>query len=216
LSPAGEILDLKWVEGLNAPTGMDIWHDTLFVVERRALAAIDLSSGSVVGRWPIPDPVFPNDISIDDEGTAFISDTRSNNWPESRIYRFREGEFDVFANEGITRSNGIWIHDGKLLVGSSGDGSLKRVGLKTGRVETVLSLAGGVIDGIRVDEEGNLLVSHWEGQLYRISPEGEMVEILDAMPEGWNTADFEYLPEERLLVFPTFLDNRVRAIRIVG
>jgi hypothetical protein len=216
LGLSGDILDLKWVEGLNAPTGMAIWHDTLYVTERQHLVAIELASGSLAGRWSIPDPVFPNDVSIDDEGVVYISDTRTGNWPDSRIYRFRNGEFDVFANEGISRANGIWIHDGDLLVGSSGDGSLKRVGLHSGRVETVLSLAGGVIDGIRVDEDGNLLVSLWEGQLYRISPEGDLVEILDAMPDGWNTADFEYLPEEQLLIIPTFLDNRVRAIRIIG
>jgi hypothetical protein len=43
-----------------------------------------------------------------------------------------------------------------------------------------------------------------------------VVEILDALPQGWNTADFEYLPEEGLILIPTFLDNRVRAIRIRG
>jgi hypothetical protein len=214
LSLEGEVLDLKWVEGLHAPTGMDIWNDTLFVCEREHLLAIDLASGEVAGRWAIPDPVFPNDLVIDDEGVVYISDTRTGNWSDSRIYRFRGGEFDIFANEGISRANGLWIHEGWLLVGSSGDGYLKRVELSTGRVEKIISLGWGVIDGIRVDREGYYLVSHWEGQLYRISPQGRILEILDAQPEGWNTADFEYLPEEGIVLIPTFLDNRVRGIRI--
>jgi len=67
-----------------------------------------------------------------------------------------------------------------------------------------------------VDRQGNYLVSHWEGQVYRISPDGEVVELLDALPLGWNTADFEYLPEENLLLIPTFMDNRVRAVRLEG
>ncbi len=214
LSLEGEILDHRWVDSLHAPTGMDTWHDTLFVAEREHLLAVDLTSGEIAGRWRIPDPVFPNDVVIDDEGTVYISDTRTGDWAESRIYRFREGRFDVFANEGISRANGLWIQDGWLLVGSSGDGLLKRVELSTGRVETLLSLGAGIIDGLRVDSRGNYLVSHWEGQLYRISPLGEVVELLDALPAGWNTADFEYLPEEELILVPTFLDNRVRAIRI--
>jgi len=215
LSMDGEILVLQWVDGLHAPTGMDTWRDTLYVAEREHLLAIDLASGTIAGRWPIPDPVFPNDVVIDDRGTVYVSDTRTGDWAESRIYRFRDGEFDVFANEGISRANGIWIHEGWLFVGSSGDGLLKRVDLETGRVEVVLSLGAGIIDGMRVDRDGNILVSHWEGQLYRISPEGDLVEILDAMPERWNVADFEYLPDESLLLIPTFLDNRVRAVRIV-
>lgn len=216
LSLDGEILDHRWVDGLHAPTGMDAWRDTLYVAEREHLLAIDLATGAIAGRWAIPDPVFPNDLVIDDQGTVYISDTRTDDWADSRIYRFKDGRFDVFANEGISRANGLWIRDGWLLVGSSGDGLLKRVELSTGRVETVVSMGAGIIDGIRVDREGNLLLSHWEGQLYRISPQGDVVELLDALPEGWNTADFEYLPEEGLILIPTFLDNRVRGIRIGG
>ncbi|MFC1791775.1 SMP-30/gluconolactonase/LRE family protein [Gemmatimonadota bacterium] len=216
LAMDGEILDHQWVTGLHAPTGMDIWRDTLFVAEREHLLAVDLTTGGVAGRWAIPDPVFPNDLVIDEDGTVYISDTRTGDWAQSRIYRFRDGDFDIFANEGISRANGIWIHDGWLLVGSSGDGLLKRVELATGRMETVLSLGAGIIDGLRVDPGGNILVSHWEGQLYRISPDGTVTELLNALPEGWNTADFEYLPEERLLLIPTFLENRIRAVRIGG
>lgn len=95
-----------------------------------------------------------------------------------------------------------------------GDGMLKRIELKTGRIEDILSFGAGVLDGLRVDDEGNLLVSHWEGRLCRLSPVGEVTEILDAASQGWNVADFEYLPEERLLLIPTFLDNRVRAVRL--
>jgi len=216
LSLEGEVLEHRWVDGLSAPTGMDMWRDTLFVAEREQLLAIDAATGEIAGRWAIPDAVFPNDLVIDENGTVYISDTRTGDWAESRIYRFRDGRFDIFANEGISRANGLWIHDGWLIVGSSGDGLLKRVELATGRIETIISLGSGIIDGIRVDPDGNYLVSHWEGQLYRISPGGEVLELLDALPEGWNTADFEYLPEENLVIIPTFLGNRVRAIRIGG
>ncbi len=193
---------------------MDIWNDTLYVAEREHLLALDLVTGEVAGRWPIPDTVFPNDLVIDEDGTVYISDTRTGDWSESRIYRFRSGVFDVFANEGISRANGLWIHEGWLIVGSSGDGFLKRIELSSGRIENIVSFGAGIIDGIRVDSSGNYLVSRWEGQIYRISPEGEVVELFDALPHGWNTADFEFLPEEGILLIPTFLDNRVRAIRL--
>jgi hypothetical protein len=215
LSLDGEILDLRWVEGLNAPCGMDIRGDTLFVAERRHLLAVDLATGTIAGRWEIPDADFPNDVVIDDEGTIYITDTRGGNPADSRIYRFRDGVFDVFAEAGVDRANGIWIHEGWLYVGNTGDGMLKRWDLTTGRMEDVLSFGAGILDGIRVDQEGNLLVSHWAGRLYRITPEGNLTEILDGESRGWNIADFEYLPAERLVVMPTFFDNRVRAVRIV-
>jgi hypothetical protein len=214
LSPDGEVLDLHWVEGLMAPCGMDIWQDTLFVAERRHLLAVDLATGTVAGRWEIPEADFPNDVVIDDQGTVYISDTRSRNPTDSRIYRFKDGTFDVFVNEGVEQANGIWIHDDWLLIGNSGDGMMKAAELATGKMRSVLSFGAGILDGIRVDEDGNLLVSQWNGRLYRMTPEGGLTEILNSESQGWNTADFEYLPEEKLLVIPTFFENRVRAVRI--
>lgn len=215
LSLDGEILDLHWVDGLRAPCGMAVWQDTLFVAERRHLLAVDLATGAIANRWEIPGADFPNDVAIDDQGTIYISDTRSQNPADSRIFRFRDGTFDVFANAGIDRANGIWIHDEWLYIGNTGDGMLKRLDLGSGRMENVLSFGAGILDGIRVDENGNLLVSHWSGRLYRITPDGDLTEILHSEPQGWNIADFEYLPEERLLLIPTFFDNRVKAVRIV-
>lgn len=214
LSLNGEILDLNWVEGLNAPAGMAIWRDTLYVAERRDLAAIDLESGMVVNRWPIPDVEFPNDVVGDSDGVIYITDTRSSNSRDARIYRFQDGQFDVVANDGIDRANGLWIHEGGLFVGNSGDGYLKRIDLETWAMEPVFSVGAGILDGIRVDEDGNLLVSRWGGQLFKVGPDGSVVEILNGEGQGWNIADFEYLPEEQLLVIPTFFENRVRAVRI--
>jgi sugar lactone lactonase YvrE len=216
LSLDGQILEKEWVSGLSAPTGMAIWHDTLYVAERQDMAAIDLATGTVTGRWTIPDVEFPNDLVIDSTGAVYISDTRTSNWPDSRVYRFRNGTFDVFANEGISRANGLWIHDGYLLVGSSGDGHLKRIRLTDGVVEPVIALGACIIDGIRVDESGSYLVSCWEGQVFVISPDGRMVEVLDDLPAGLNTADFEYRPERHLLIVPTFMGNSVVAYRLTG
>ena len=82
------------------------------------------------------------------------------------------------------------------------------------RLREIACFGAGVIDGTRVDNSGNYIVSKWDGQVYSVSPEGDVVEILDIMAEGLNTADFEYLPEQNLLVIPTFLGNKVVAYRL--
>lgn len=214
VSPEGVVLEREWVSGLHAPTGVAVWSDTLYVVERRHLTAIDILSASVLHRWPIPGVEFPNDLAVGPDGSVYITDTRTSNWEDSRIYRFKQGQFEVFANEGISRANGLCVHKDQLLVGSSGDGYLKRVDLQSRKVTPVISLGAGIIDGIRVDEQGNYLVSHWEGQVYRISAGGEVVQVLDTQPFGRNTADFEYLPDRRLLVIPTFLANGLTAFHV--
>jgi hypothetical protein len=214
VSPDGEVLDLRWVEGLNAPAGMATWRDTLFVAERAHLVSIDLATGTVAKRREIPGAVFPNDVAVDGSGTVYISDTRPGNPEDSRIIRFRDGVFDIFVEHGINRANALWIEGGWLYVGNSGDGMLKRVELATGRTEDVVSLGAGIIDGIRRGRDGDLLVSHWAGRIYRITPAGVVTRILDAESRGWNTADIEYIADEGLVIIPTFFDNRVRAVRV--
>jgi sugar lactone lactonase YvrE len=210
----GDIRDHRWVAGLSAPTGMSIHNDRLYTLERGYLTEIDLDEGAIVQRYPIPDVEFPNDLSVDTQGNIYITDTRPSAPADSRIYRFKDGQFEVWLNEGIDRSNGAFVHGNSLLVGNSGDGFLTAVDLATKNISKISSLGAGVIDGIRVDNGGHYLVSHWAGQVYSITPDGKVVEILDTMTERLNTADFEFVRDRELLVIPTFLGNRVVAYRI--
>jgi sugar lactone lactonase YvrE len=211
----GVIEELNWVSDLNAPTGMGIHDERLYTTERGVLTEIDLETGAILNRYPIPDSDFLNDLVIDADGSIYMSDTRPSLHVDSRIFRFKDGAVEVWLDgEEIVRANGLFIHEGELLVGNSGDGMLKAVNLSDKSVRSVVCLGAGIIDGIRVDNRGNYIVSHWEGQTYVISPAGEVVEVLDTMGEGVNSADFEYIRGENLLIIPTFLDNRVLAYHL--
>ena len=215
LTPDGEIEELNWVTGLDGPCGMAIHDSTLYVVESSGhLVAIDVMTGEIIERYPTPGSSFLNDLTIDADGTLYISNT-SRSPKALDVYRFRDGKIDVWKDGfDLHRSNGLFAHDGHLIVGSTGDGLLKSVDLTGGCTRTIACLGAGVIDGIRVDPNGNYLVSHWEGKVYRISPEGDVVEILDVRDEGINLADFEFIKENNLLVVPTFTGNKVVAYRL--
>jgi sugar lactone lactonase YvrE len=214
LSLDGEIEELHWVSDLNAPAGMGILGDRLYVAERSQLTEIDIDSGVVLARYPLVDAEFPNDVAIDAAGNIYVSDTRPSSHLDSRIYRFKDGEVDVWLEKKISRSNGLFIHGDQLLVGNSGDGMLKAIALRSRNVTDVVCLGAGVIDGIRVDNLGNYVLSHWDGLVYVVTPAGDVLEVLDTRAEGVNSADFEYIRERNLLVVPTFLDNRVMAYRL--
>ncbi len=211
----GVIEELKWVAGLNAPTGLGLYDDKLYTTERGVLTEIDVETGTILNRYPIPDSDFLNDLAIDSEGAIYMTDTRPSSHVDSRIFRFKDGETSVWLDgDEIVRANGLFIHGEELLVGNSGDGMLKAVNLKDKSVRNIVCLGAGVVDGIRVDNEGNYIVSHWEGQTYMVSPQGEVVEVIDTMGAGVNQADFEYISAANLLVVPTFLGNRVIAYRL--
>ncbi len=209
----GDIEELKWVTGLTGPCGMTIQQDKLFVVERGNLVEIDIETGAVEHRYPIPDSTFLNDIASGPSGRIYISDTfPATPDNQAAIYAYQDGAIEIWLDDDvISRANGLFMHDGRLLVGNTGDGTLKSIDLDTKLVSTITCLGAGVVDGIRVDTAGNYLVSHWEGQTYRVSPDGQVVEILDTLPTGMNSADFEYIKDRRMLIIPTFMDNRVVA-----
>ena len=176
----GRIEDLKWITGLDGPCWMGVHDDTLYVAECSGnLVAIDIPSGTITNRYPMPGFSFLNDLSVAPDGTVYITNS-SRQRGDIDIYAFKDGVSSVWSGgDEHQRTNGIFINDDRLLVGNTSGGLLKSVALDDQATRTVACLGAGVVDGIRADNHGNYIVSHWEGQVYLISPAGEITEILD-------------------------------------
>jgi len=210
LTPDGKVAELQWVSGLNNPTGLAVWNRRLYAVERAGLAEIDISSAKIVNRITLPGAGFPNDIAVADNGDIFVSDSRKNS-----IYKVSAGRAEEWLNgPAIAAPNGIHVLKGKLIVGTNGDGCLKAVDLATKDISVLANLGQGTIDGLESDRKGNLLVSHNEGRLFRVSPDGRVTTILDTTALRMNIADFAFAPGRNMVVFPTFTDGRVAAFRL--
>ncbi len=206
----GTVDDLQWVGGLNNPTGMAIAGRRLYVVERTGVAEIDIETATVVERHPLPEPGFPNDIAVDASGIIYVSDSQKD-----VIYRSKGGAFEEWlGGDEVDDPNGVCIDGGTLVWGNNADRLLKAADTSTGEVTLIRELAEGVIDGVTVDGSGNYLVSHWQGRVYRISPSGEIVKLLDVSVPGTNCADFAYVAEDGMLVIPSFMSNTVIAYTV--
>jgi sugar lactone lactonase YvrE len=204
----GKVQELKWVEGLVFPTGMAIFKDRLFVVERRNVAEIELETGKILNRYPLPQPMFPNDIAIDKKGNKYVSDTQ-----KGAIYKFSDGSFEEWLKGSeLANINGLCIHKDHLIAGVSSDHSLKSVDLNTKEIRTVVRFGEGNMDGIKVDEDGNFLISHYEGRIYRVTLSGQITKLLYV--QGTRCADFEYIVEKKLLVIPTLEANELMGYRM--
>jgi sugar lactone lactonase YvrE len=206
----GEIETLEWVQGLVRPTGMALQGDKLFVVERANLVEIDLTSGKIVKKYPIPEARFPNDIAIDSAGSIYISDTQRN-----AVVRFRGGQFETWLQgTEIGNPNGLFVDKNRLLVGASLDGSIKAVDLNDKKIRNLVTLgSGAVMDGIQPDGAGNILISDYNGKIYLVSEMGQKTLLLNTTAPGYFCADFAYVPEKGLLVVPTLADNRLMAFK---
>ncbi len=207
----GKSLETAWVPGLNNPTGLTVRGDRLFVVERTQLAEIDIPSGTIVKRTAVPAPVFLNDVAADpDSARVFISDSGKN-----AIFLYDGQTIVEWLSGGeLVQPNGLLLRDGRLYVGTSGDGCVKSVDLKTRAVTVLARLGPGIVDGIAGDGSGALLVSQNEGRLFLVTPGDGISKILDTTTIGMNLADLCYCPEAGLVIVPTYVDGRVAAFRI--
>jgi sugar lactone lactonase YvrE len=210
ISADGGEVQLDWVTGLRNPVGLAVDGDRLWAAERTGLVEIDIESASVVNRYPAPQPAFPNDTAVDGNGGVFVSDPRT-----SRVYRLTEGALEVWLeDERLQQPNGIHVVGGEMFVGANGDQALKAVDIETKNVRTVARLGEGIIDGVSSDEQGNIIVSHWEGRVLRVSPQGTVTKLVDTTIAERQCADLEYVADLGVVVVPTFFDGRVVAYRL--
>ena len=214
LSLDGKVLNVEWAKGLRNPVGLAVSGGSLWAVETGGVAEIEIATGRLLRRIEVPGAVALNDIAVAQDGTIYLSDPGAN-----ALFRIASGKAEEWLKGSeIARPNGLHLLGGRLVVGNNGDGRVKSVDLATKEVRTIASLGAGIIDGIESDSAGNLLVSHNEGRLFRITPSGEpasrVTKLLDTSVRGIPLANFAWIAEKGLAVFPTFTGNRVVAYRL--
>jgi len=213
IKPDGKIEKLDWVQGVLQPTGMCIYNDNLYVVCRRDLIEIELETGSIKNKYPIPQAKFPNDIDVDKEGNFYVTDSQAN-----AIYKFSNGTFETWIQgEQIEQPNGILADGLKILVGTSGDGCIKSIDIAGKTISTLTCLGkGAIIDGLRRDGKGDYLISDNNGRIFLVKPSGEKTKLLDTTAPQRLCADFDYIIERNLLVIPTLYDNRIMTYKLIN
>ena len=160
----GKIKELHFIDGLDAPKGMGIVGNTLFVADINTLRGFDLSTKKEVFNVVFEGVNFLNDITVKDSNTLFIgaSDT-------SAIYEVNISNKSYKKLMDFTVTNGLFYEDGILYaaqLGSTtqnmfdGKGKLYKIDLKDNNKLTQLGNFEGVLDG--VTKVGNkVYVSDW-------------------------------------------------------
>ncbi len=204
LSLSGEIIDQNWVTGLDAPKGMAILRDTLYVADLDEVLAIRLKTGQVQARIPVEGAVFLNDVAIDDSGEVFVSDTRTG-----KVHQIGRGAGAELFLEGLEDPNGLYA-DGDTLYIGAGKTLIKVTG--DGEQETVATGFESGIDGVEKIGADEFLVTCWVGLVYHVK-NGEVTLLMDTRDPRMNTADLGWNPEDGVAYIPTFFTNSVIAYR---
>ncbi len=201
ISKDGKILQLKWITGLNAPKGMGVYKGKLYVTDIDRIAVIDIAKAKIDTFINVKGAKFLNDIAIDSSGTVYISD--SNN---DLVYKYDGKNVTILAT-GLKGANGLYIQNGKLLVGCND--RLASVNMQTGKVQTIMKVDCGMIDGLQPFKNG-YIISNWKDKVFFMNPANKTLTMLFYFPEkNKNAADLCYVAKYHLLYIPTFFGNRV-------
>ncbi|MBN2638213.1 MAG: hypothetical protein JXR65_03880 [Bacteroidales bacterium] len=208
LSSNGEIINLKWATGLNAPKGIYISGNYLYVSDIDRVAKIDLKHPDKIQFFPASGAKFLNDLVADDKGNVYITDSGLG-----ALYKLEKSVAKIWIQSPLLAgANGLAMENGKILLGANDH--LLQIDPETKSVKTLVDNPGG-IDGLVPLGDQKYLVSDWAGKIQIISPGKEPVVVSNTTDEKINAADLGYIPEQHLVLIPTFFNNRVVAKELI-
>lgn len=225
LSPDGKVLALRWIDSkvpgveLDAPKGMALSGELLWVADLDQVRAFDRKSGEPVHSVAIPGATFLNDVCAGADGTVYVTD--SGFGPgfaptgTDAIWRVTlEGGaptvVTVASGSEFKHPNGIGISPrGDLFCVDWGVGEFALITPRGSR-EAPLKLPAAQLDGLVRLGDGRWLASSWEGKcVYAITTKEEVTVFAGGLEQP---ADIGLdLVRHRLLV-PLFGSDELRCL----
>jgi sugar lactone lactonase YvrE len=206
---------------LNAPKGMAIKGDTLWVADINVMRAINKRTGASIVDVTVANSTFLNDVAIGPDGAVYVTDTGiafdstggMTHPGVNRIFRIAGGRVTTVAEgDSLRNPNGLaydatnkrWVlapFDGKD-VQTLGDGA---------KVPALLVTGPGQYDGIEILADGRVFVSSWaDGSIYMIK-DGAMSKVVSGVDQP---ADIGIDTKRNIIAVPRFGGGKVEYFMI--
>ncbi|RDC64424.1 SMP-30/gluconolactonase/LRE family protein [Adhaeribacter pallidiroseus] len=205
----GNIQKVEWVVGgMDSPKGLGLAKGLLYVADLTKVVVIDTKTAKVVRTIPVNDAGMLNDITVDAQGVVYVSDS-----DKKRVYRLNNNQAEVWLEKDFfQKPNGLLAHQNKFYLIDMTAGIFYEVDTKTKELRQIAEgLKGG--DGI-IPYGKDFIISNWNGEINYVTAGGQVTKLLDTKAEKVNAADIEYIPEQNLLLVPTFFANKVVAYQV--
>jgi hypothetical protein len=197
----GNIIELKWIEGLSGPKGMGVVGNALFIADVDELVIADITTGAITDRIAFEGEPNVNDITVGDDGAVYISGSGSNT-----IYKYAEGQMEEIFMGTDERFNGLYWEKERMLLITSGSSQFLEIDWVT-KESKVISENMGHGDGIAPVGDGGYLTSSWKGAIFYVSSDGTATKLLDTEAQNINTADIDYSIKGPLIPGPPANDR---------
>jgi hypothetical protein len=222
LRPDGQVETLRWIDGaadsitLNAPKGLAVHGDTLFVADIDSIRSFDRSTGAPLDVRGVPGATFLNDLAVGDDGRLYVTDSglgagMAPNGTDAVYQMGANGASPLLSGASLMNPNGITVHEGEIFMAPFGSRALMRVPTG-GAPSVVVELPAGQLDGLVRLPDGSFLVSSWESNsVYRVRPDST---VETAAENVTSPADIGYDSRRRRLLIPLFTQSalEIRAV----
>jgi hypothetical protein len=208
VSKSGEILQLKFIEGLDAPKGMAVHDGHLYVADIDIVRIFDAATGEKLDGAVIEGAKFLNDVTVWQDN-VFVSDSRTG-----RIWRFTGTAIELWREgEALRGVNGLLGVGDKMFVSTMTSGSLFEATASGGwrLIATGMENADG-IGVVAKKSGGGFLVSSWPGKIHHVGKKGDVTTLLDTTADKILQNDLTIVGD--LVVVPNWLPGSVTAWRV--
>ena len=162
-----------FASGMDDPKGLTFIGKSLYVTDKNRVLKVELN-----GKWTVfgstmafpQTPVFLNDITSDDAGNLYVSDS-GNLKSGGAIYKIAQNKkITLVLNEDtqeILAPNGLWIIKNDLYEVDFSSGILYKINLKNKSISKIAEGFGGG-DGL-IKSGNNFFVSDWKnGKIFKV------------------------------------------------
>lgn len=206
LDREGNIKNLKWVTGMHAPKGMAVLNDSLFVTDIDRIHIISINQVKIIQTIEVKGANFLNDIIVMNNGVAYITDTQ-----EEKILILNNGNVEFWlADTMLVKPNGLAIFKDDIAVGVKN--SILKVNIISKNISLYIDETGPV-DGLIYLGRNKFVVSDWAGRILLVNP-SEKIVLSNSTEKNIQAADLGYIPDSKIVLVPTFSDNRVIAAQL--
>ncbi len=218
VSVDGKMIEENWLGGLDAPKGLAVFNDRLYVTDIDTLVEIDLTSASILNKYVDNEAKFLNDVTVAEDGSVYVSDMVTN-----RIHLLKDGAFSVWLTDtDLDNPNGLHAERLQLVIGAWGKmtdgfttaipGHMKAVNYHD---RAIRSLGDGQpvgnLDGVEPVDDAFYVTDWFNGGLFHIDRYGNVKKLLE-LEKG--SADLEYLPWKKQIFIPMMLNNTLVAYQV--
>lgn len=200
-------------DDLNGPKGLLIVGDTLISVNNTSVQGFLLSDASRVFNILIDGAVFMNDVTSDNKGNLYVSDTGAG-----KLYKLslKTRKYSTLVDSLIS-PNGV-LYDSKrdaiLICNWGQNAKIQSLNLSDSTLSDLVKTGLNNLDGLTFDATGNIYVSSWgSNAVYRFDPSFKNPPVL--VSEGHNgPADIFIIKEEKRLCIPNFNSNKLQFVNL--